>query len=215
MGTSSHPTINIQQSSLRNWNVYWIFKKNINRSCTMWYLRWYVDIRPGGLPSDLDPVGQGGGGCLGPAAAAVLTTPIPSIFCPIECKSKIIFLAISFPLILFQNSDSWLKHLMSTELRLRLPGGCAGSLSGWGSWFRLHHPRTTPGEEGRPSWPPLWVRAGAWRRRGACGHSWAPGRGQCQLQLGGPPPASPGGEICQALRSSSGGNIWPTNRFCC
>ena len=31
-----------------------------------------VDIRPGGFPGDLDPVWEGGGGGLGPAAPAVL-----------------------------------------------------------------------------------------------------------------------------------------------
>jgi len=38
----------------------------------MFYLRSDVDIRPLGLPGDLDAVGQGGGGREGPARAAVI-----------------------------------------------------------------------------------------------------------------------------------------------
>merc|ERR1711911_423917 len=36
------------------------------------YLGRDVDVWPGGLPGDLDPVREGGGGGLGPAASAVL-----------------------------------------------------------------------------------------------------------------------------------------------
>ena len=42
------------------------------RTTDCYYLRRDVDVRPGGFPGNLDPVGEGGGGGLGPAAAAVL-----------------------------------------------------------------------------------------------------------------------------------------------
>ena len=63
-----------------------------------------IDIRPGGFPRNLDPVGEGGGGCLRPARAAVL-------------QSQTI---IS------------LSHIMFTKKGLKrdIPEGCAGSLPG-------------------------------------------------------------------------------------
>merc|ERR1719507_1408169 len=56
-----------------------------------------VDIRPGGFPRNLDPVGEGGGGCLRPARAAVLRDVLvlslgeivhPTHFSPVERRGR-------------------------------------------------------------------------------------------------------------------------------
>ena len=62
-----------------------------------------IDIRPGGFPRNLDPVGEGGGGCLRPARAAVLRS---------------------------QHHHLSLMMLTKKGLKRDIPEGCAGSLPG-------------------------------------------------------------------------------------